>query len=277
MPDIPDLSIVILNYKMDGLVKHCLKSIFSHQHKHDIEVIVVDNGSQDQCERLVSAYFPQVKFIQTGANLGHAKGNNTGIRESRGRYVMILNPDTVFLDPSLDDLISLMDRHADVGIATVQLRNPDGTIQTGAWRFPTFLDPFYQRLQWLRRTKLAQAAIHRYEMRDWKREDSRDVDWVQGSCLTIRRDTMHDIGMLDERLFLYFTDVDWCRRSWHAGWRVRYFAGPRLVHYFHRESAEVSGFRLLLNRVSRIHILDWLRYLRKYRGRPHPRQHEALS
>lgn len=272
MPKQPDLSIVILNYKMDGLVKHCLKSIFSHTHEHEIEVIVVDNASGDQCGHIVASQFPHVRFIQTGANLGHAKGNNAGIKESSGRYVMILNPDTVFLEPMLDELIRHLDEQTSVGIATVQLRNPDGSIQAGAWRFPTLFDPFYQRIQWLRRTKRAQEAIYRYEMRDWNRQDSRDVDWVQGSCLTIRRDTMEDIGLLDEDLFLYFTDVDWCRRAWQGGWNVRYFAGPKLIHYFHRESAEVSGLRMLLNKVSRIHIKDWIRYLRKYRGQPHPRQ-----
>src|SRR5690606_31453479 len=98
----PDLSIVILSYKMDGLVKNCLKSIFDHQTNLNIEVIVVDNGSQDRCEEIVTSHFPQVRFIQTGANLGHAAGNNAGLREARGRYVMILNPDVVFLEPIFD-------------------------------------------------------------------------------------------------------------------------------------------------------------------------------
>lgn len=272
MPNKPiDISIIILNYKMDGLVKHCLKSIFSHAHQRSFEVIVVDNKSDDDCERIVAAY-PQATFIQAGENGGHAKGNNIGFARATGRYVMILNPDTVFLDPVLDDLVALLDAHRDVGIATVQLRNPDGSIQTGAWRFPSLAVPVYQRVQALRRLKRAQDSIHAYEMRDWDRQQHRDVDWVQGSCLTIRREALSDIGTFDERFFLYFTDVDLCRRAWLAGWKVRYFAGPKLVHYFHRESAESSGWRVLFHPVSRIHIKDWIRYLRKYRGQDHARQ-----
>jgi len=266
-----DLSIIILNYKMDGLVKHCLKSIFSHEHRVQFEVIVVDNASGDQCESIVKNQFPRARFIQTGANWGHAKGNNIGIQESRGRYVMILNPDTVFIQPVLDELIAALDADTGVGIATVQLRNPDGTLQSGAWRFPTLFDPLFQRIGFLHRSPRGQKAVHTYEMRDWNRQTHRDVDWVQGSCLTIRRATMEDIGTLDEQLFLYFTDVDWCRRAWESGWRVRYFASPSLVHYFHRESAEASGWRIVFNKVSRIHIKDWFRYLQKYRGRSHPR------
>lgn len=271
MSDTVDLSIIILNYKMDGLVKHCLKSIFSHEHRLRFEVIVVDNGSGDRCEHIVNEQFPQARFIQTGANLGHAKGNNVGITASRGRYVMILNPDTVFLQPVLDSLIETLDEDSKIGIATVQLRNPDGSLQSGAWRFPTLFDPLFQRIGFLHRSPKGQKAVQHYEMREWNRETPRDVDWVQGSCLTIRRATIQAIGALDENFFLYFTDVDWCRRAWEGGWRVRYLTGPSLVHYFHRESAEASGWRVFFNKVSRIHIKDWFRYLRKYRGRPHPR------
>lgn len=271
MPKPVDLSVIILSYKMDGLVKHCLKSIYSHKHQCTYEVIVVDNGSADRVEEIVTEQFPQARFIQTGANVGHAKGNNIGIREASGRYVMILNPDTVFLQPVFDELIGMLDKQQDVGMATVQLCNPDGSIQTGAWRFPRVSDPLFQRIGFLHRSQRGQKAVHEYEMRDWDRRTHKDVDWVQGSCLTVRRDTMQEVGLLDENLFLYFTDVDWCRRAWEAGWRVRYFAGPKLVHYFRRESAEASGWRILFNKASRLHIKDWFRYLRKYRGRPHPR------
>jgi GT2 family glycosyltransferase len=127
----PDLSIIILNYKMDGLVKNCLKSIFSHPSKASIEVVVVDNNSQDNCERMVQNHFPQARFIQTGDNFGYAKGNNIGLQQSTGRYALLVNPDVVFLHPTFDDIVALMDKHDTVGMATVQLRSPDGSIQPG--------------------------------------------------------------------------------------------------------------------------------------------------
>lgn len=267
-----DLSIVILNYKMDGLVKNCLKSIFSHVYTSNIEVIVVDNGSGDACESMVSEHYPEVRFIQAGKNLGHAKGNNLGINISSGRYVMILNPDTVFLEAAFDQLVEQMDSDERVGMATIQLRNPDGTLQPGAWRFHELFTPLFQRFPFLQKTDRGRQHIHAFEIGDWDRKSSELVDWVQGSCLTVRRATMDDIGQLDERFFLYFTDVDWCRRAWQADWHVRYFCEPAVIHYYHRESADQFGWRSLFHRITRIHITDWIRYLRKYRGTPNPKR-----
>lgn len=268
MPNDPDLSIIILNYKMDGLVKNCLKSIYAHANSANVEVIVVDNNSGDGCETMVSNHFPQARFIQTGENYGYAKGNNIGIAEAKGRYILLANPDIVFLDPVFDDMIALMDKHDRVGMATVQLRSPDGSIQPGAWKFHALTTPLYQRIRVLRDSKAGQEAIQDFEMRDWNREDSRPVDWVQGSCMIVRRDALKDVGLLDEDFFMYFTDVDWCRRCWEAGWKVYYFSQPKVVHYYHRESAETLGLRSLNNKVTRIHIKDWLRYLWKYRRQP---------
>lgn len=263
----PDLSIIILNYKMDGLVRNCLKSIFDHQPNVSIEVIVVDNGSGDNCEEIVGNEFPRVKFIQNGANLGHAKGNNIGIKQARGRYLMILNPDIVFIDNPFDKIISYLDSNEKIGMATLQLLNPDRTLQPGAWRFHKLLTPLVQRSQLFKRTEWGKKASHHFEIKDWDRLSSRDVDWVQGSCLVTRREVVDKIGPFDERFFLYFTDVDWCRRCWDAGWRVHYFAHANVIHYYHRESAQDLGLKSLRNKVARIHIRDWLRYLRKYKRR----------
>jgi GT2 family glycosyltransferase len=270
MPTPVDLSVIVLNYKMDGLVKNCLKSIFSHTYRHQVEVIVVDNGSNDACEEIVKKHFPQTIFIQAGDNVGHAKGNNLGISASSGRYVMILNPDIVFLNPAFDELIEHMDRDERVGMATIQLRNPDGSLQPGAWRFHELMTPLFQRLDFLNKTKWGQRHINTFAMSEWDRKSSQLVDWVQGSCLTARRATINEVGMLDDRFFLYFTDVDWCRRAWNAGWHVRYFCEPAVIHYYHRESADRFGWRSLFNKITRIHVKDWIRYLRKYRGQPHP-------
>lgn len=256
---------------MGGLVKNCLKSIFDHDPQVKLEVVVVDNGSDDDCEELVAEHFPHVTFIQTGANLGHAKGNNIGIERATGRYIMILNPDIVFLENVFDKSIEMLDRQKDIGMTTVQLRNPDGSLQQGAWRFLDLTTPLIQRSKFFRNTKWGKASSHKFEIKDWDRMGSKDVDWVQGSCLIARRETLDDIGLFDERFFLYFTDVDWCRRAWDGGWRVHYYAEVGAVHYYHRESAQYSGFKMLTNKAARLHIKDWLRYLKKYWGVPKPR------
>ncbi len=262
----PDLSIIILNYKMGGLVKNCLKSIFEHPVNKAIEVIVVDNNSGDGSEELVSTQFPEVRYIQSGKNYGHAKGNNIGIKESTGRHIMIINPDVVFLEPIFDQLIEFMDENKEVGMTTVQLKNPDGSLQPGAWRFLKLFTPIFQRNSLLQKTRFGKKHIDHFVMSEWDRKTCREVDWVQGSCLTIRREALEKIGLLDERFFLYFTDVDWCRRCWDAGWKVYYYTGVNAIHYYHRESAHKRGFKSLTSKATRIHIKDWLRYLHKYRG-----------
>jgi len=268
----PDLSIVILNYKMDGLVKNCLKSIAEHETNISKEIIVVDNGSEDDVEKFVQNVYPEALFIQTGENLGHAKGNNVGIEQAKGRYVMILNPDVVFLENVFDKVINYLDKQTKIGITTLQLRNPDGSIQQGAWKFLKFHTPLVQRSSFIQKTKLGKRHSSEFEMREWDRSSSKDVDWVQGSCMVVRKELIDEIGPFDETFFLYFTDVDWCRRCWEAGWRVHYFAEAPVIHYYHRESAQGSIIKSLKSKAMRIHIKDWLRYLAKYRTNLRPKR-----
>lgn len=261
-----DLSIIILNYKMDGLVKNCLKSIADHTPSISKEIIVVDNGSGDDIETICEQHDSSIHFIQAGANLGHAKGNNLGIQQARGRYMMILNPDIVFLEDIFDRVIEFMDQNKKIGISTLQLTCPDGSLQPGAWKFLKYSTPLVQRVESFRKTKWGQKHAHEFEMLDWDRKSSRDVDWVQGSLMLVRKELIDEIGAFDERFFLYFTDVDLCRRAWDAGWRVHYHADLPVIHYYHRESSNGSLLRSLRTKAARLHIKDWFRYLMKYRG-----------
>lgn len=267
----PDLSIIILNYKMDGLVKNCLKSIYEHEHSISKEIIVVDNGSNDEIETILNNHYPEVRFIQAGANLGHAKGNNIGIKEAKGRYIMVLNPDIVFLDNIFDEFIAFMDQQKKIGIATLQLRNPDGSLQPGAWRFLQFLTPLAQRISFLSNSSWGKQHRKEFEMHDWDRSTSRDVDWVQGSLMLVRNELIEEIGAFDERFFLYFTDVDWCRRAWESGWRVHYHAHLPVIHYYHRESNQGSFFKTIKSKALRLHIKDWFKYLHKYKFNLRPK------
>ncbi len=261
-----DLSIVILNYKMDGLVKNCLKSLYSHDCPLTKEIIVVDNGSEDEIESIITNQFPEVKFIQAGRNLGHAKGNNLGFKEATGRYVMVLNPDTVFLDNIFDQVVQYLDENKKIGISTVQLRNPDQTLQPGAWRFLQMHTPLVQRSSFFRNTQWGQKHAKEFEMHDWDRKTCKDVDWVQGSCMIVRREALDELKGFDEQFFLYFTDVDLCRRAWEAGWRVHYYSKASVIHYYHRESAQGSIIKSLRSKAARLHVKDFMKYLAKYRG-----------
>ncbi len=234
------------------------------------EIIVVDNASGDGTPLMVAREFPGVRCIASSVNTGFGPGNNLGIREARGRYVLIMNPDVVVLDATLDTLVAYMDSHPDVGICGPQLVNPDGSIQYSCYRFPTPLVPIYRRTP-LGRFSFAREAVDTYLMREWDHCDERDVDWLLGAAIIMRRDMFEKVGLFDEQFFLYFEDTDLCRRAWEAGYRVVYNPSVRLVHYHKRESAG-SVFKIFTNKVTRIHIQSWIKYLIKYRGKSLPRK-----
>src|SRR3989338_9061281 len=124
-----DLSIVILNYKTRGLVQTCLRGLFSESSRYEREIIVIDNASGAGTPEMVAAEFPQARVIASAVNTGFGNGNNIGIKASRGRYIMTMNPDIVVLDDALDRLVEFMDQHTDVGCVGPRLSNPDGSVQ----------------------------------------------------------------------------------------------------------------------------------------------------
>jgi hypothetical protein len=266
-----DLSIIILNYKSKGHVRQCLKSFKLVNPQIDYEIIVVDNDSGDGVIEMVKEQFSDVRTIQSGENLGFAGGNNVGIRQAKGRYIVIMNPDIIVLEESLEAMVKYMDEHQDVGFLAPQLLNPDKTIQHSCYRFPTLGVPIYRRTP-LGKTKHGKKVLNQYMMNDWDHLETREVDWCLGACVMVRRSAMEQVGMLDERYFMYFEDADWCRRFWQAGFKVVYYPKARMVHYHIRQSADVPWFMGLFQRISRIHIASAIKYFLKFRGKPNPRK-----
>jgi len=254
-----EISIIINNYKTRGLLKQCLKGIYAYPPTVPFEVIVVDNDSQDGSVELVKENFPQAKLFASEKNLGHHKGNNLGIKNSSGKYVVILNTDIAVMDDAFDKMYRFMEEHQEVALIGPRLKNPDGTIQKSCLRFPKILTPFYRRtfLSWL---PSAQKELSNYLMDDFDHSSTMPVDWILGACEMVRRSVIDKVGGLDEDLFLYFGDVAWCYQMWQAGFPVYYFAGTDIIHYHKRESAESGMF----SKIFWIHIIDWLKYLFKY-------------
>lgn len=259
-----DLSIVILNYKTCGLLKECLKGIKMVQPKINYEIIVVDNGSGDGTPAMMAEYFPDIQFVEAGQNLGYAKGNNLGIKRAKGRYVMIMNPDIVIFENVLEELVEFMDSHPDVGIVGPKLLNPDKTLQYSCYHFPSFWTPLYRRTP-LGKLPWTKEAVNRFLMKDWDHSEVCEVDWLLGGCLLIRVKALVQAGLLDERYFAYFDDVDLCRTMWKLGWKVVYNPKVSVVHFHRRESADVRWWASILNRTARIHIVSWLKYFWKWR------------
>ena len=258
--DTPDLSVVIVNWNIEDLIAALLQSLREHPFSGGWEVIVVDNGSWDGSRPRVERDFPEVKLIRNAENLGYAAGNNMGIRASTGRYVLLLNTDTEVRPGTLDAMVRFLEEHPAAGAVSARLVNPDGSLQPSCMRFPTLAtalvhDTFLSRLPFGRRHH------RRYLMRDFDHAAARIVDQVPGTCMMMPRRTVEEVGFLDEGLFLYFNDVDLCRRLADAGRPVHFLSGVEVMHH---GAASVTNYP--------DQVLEWhlnrIAYYRKHYGRP---------
>lgn len=264
-----DLSIIILNYRSRGLLKECLRALRLARPQLAVEIIVVDNASGDGTPAMVRAEFPEVRLIASDRNLGYAGGNNLGLKAATGRNVMIMNPDIIVRDGSLETLVAYLDEHADVGLVGPKLLNPDGSVQYSCYRFHTVMTPIFRRTP-LGELGVGRRALDRFLMADLDRKAHSEVDWLLGGAIVARRLAALKVGLLDERFFLYFDDVDWSRRFWEAGFKVVYVPASEMVHFHKRESAEGEWWKIVTNRVGRAHLKSAVRYFLKYHGKPNP-------
>ena len=263
------LSIIILNYKAEGLMRYCLKNIIQSNPNIGYEIIVVDNASPTGGVVKLKEEFKNVKFIVLAKNRGFSAGNNAGIKEAQGKHVLLMNPDVVIVPGSLEKLVSYLENNPRVGIAGPKLLNANGTIQNSCLRFPDWKMPFFRRTP-LGKTTWGRKYLAHYLMLDFDHNTDSLVEWLFGACLIFRKETIHTVGLLDEKYFLYIGDTDWCRRFWEKGLEVHYVADVSLVHYHHRESANNPGIGGIFSYVTRIHIGDFNHYKKKFKGKPNP-------
>lgn len=236
-----DLSVVILSWNTKELLEACLRSIFDGPRALDFEVVVVDNASQDGSPEMVREQFPQALLVCNERNEGYARGCNIGILRSRGEYILLLNSDTEVREDALERMVSFLQDNPEYGACGGQLFNPDGSIQRACMRFPTlwvplFFDIFVEKLFPNNR------IVSRYFMRDFDHADSMDVDQPPGACFMVRRVVMDKVGVLDEELFLFYNDVDFCRRIWNAGYRIRFLAGAEVMHHVGASTRNYGDF-----------------------------------
>ncbi len=264
-----DLSIIVVNFDERDFLRECLKGIRESGSRPSHEVIVVDSGSTDGSVEMVRGSFDDVQLIPLPANRGLAVANNVGLRASKGRYILFLNPDIKMVPSVIDVLARYLDDHPDVGVVAPKLLNLDDSVQVSCYTFPSMIVPVLRRSP-LGRLPAARRVLRRYLMMDFDHMTTEPVEWLLGACLMVRRSALDQVGPMDERFFLYFEDVDWCRRFWAAGWKVIYLPTVSLVHYHQRKSAENPGLEGVLNPLTRIHIVSAIKYFWKYRGQPLP-------
>lgn len=230
-----DLSVCIVNWNTRQDLARCLASLQGDQGEVEYEVWVVDNGSQDGSGQMVRTCFPQVHLLQNPTNVGFSAANNQALRVCRGRYALLLNPDTLVHEGSLGRLVRFLDRHPEAGVVGVKLLNPDGSVQYSCRTFPTLGAVFF-RGTLFGRLFPRNRATRDYLMQDWSHDRVRTVDWVSGAGMAVRRCVWEQIGLLDERFFMYCEDMDFCRRAQEAGWRVYFFPGAVVTHVIGRSS-----------------------------------------
>lgn len=223
------LSIVIICWNDLKVIGDCLKSIYAETHSTDFEVIVSDNGSTDGSIEFVHKNYPSVQVLENGANLGFAKGNNVGIRGSRGEYVLILNPDTIIHEGALDKLVRFADRHPEAGGFGCRTLNPDGSYQVSMRPFPTV------KRHWLAALYLRSLArVSRRFLADeypwWNVDSECSVDWLSGHCVMFRGDLLRLLNGFDEQFFYHFEETDLCRRVWEAGFSVLFTPEAVITH-----------------------------------------------
>lgn len=290
----PDLSVIIVSWNVADLLLRCLDSVISSQGsvvRHQAapitgqaadlkgqmpegreqassdcvpstgycplttDIWVVDNASQDGTTDRVREAFPQVRLVVNKENRGFAAANNQGMALAKGRYFLLLNPDTEVVGDALARMIAYMNRHPQVGVLGPQLRYPDGRAQPSRRRFPTLATAL------LDSTPLQQVLPHnpvlrRYYIEDRPADETQPVDWLVGACLLVRRQVVEQVGGLDEEFFMYFEELDWCRRIRQAGWEIVYLPKATVIHYEGKSSDQVVPLRHIRFQSSKVRYFD---------------------
>jgi len=224
-----DISVVIVAWNAKKYVELCLQSLADAPPRRSMEVFVVDNASADGTSEMIETRFPSVRLIKSSENRGFSRGNNVAIRQTAGRYVALVNPDVIVFPGCLDALADFLDENTKVGNVGPRVFNPDMTQQSTCRRFPTLWNNFCSalRLEGILKGSRLFAGEH---MLYFAHDRTLPVDVIVGCFSMIRREALDQVGLLDEGLFMYGDDVDWCRRARNAGWDVVFYPGAQAMH-----------------------------------------------
>jgi N-acetylglucosaminyl-diphospho-decaprenol L-rhamnosyltransferase len=254
----PDISVIIVSWNVRELLANCLRSVLA-QTGLALQVIVVDSASSDGSSELVAEQFPQVELVACQENVGFPRGNNLGLERANGRFILLLNPDTIVHGDALARMVSYLQQHPLVGVVGPQLLNDDGSVQSSRRCFPTLWTAVFEST-WLQ-PFAPQAVLDHYYVRDVGDGETAVVEWVMGACLMTRQEVVAQVGGLDEAYFMYSEELDYCRRIHEAGWQVVYYPEAQVTHLSGKSSEQaVTQRHINFNRAK-------LRYFRKYHGR----------
>ncbi len=261
------LSIIIVNHKNPPLLRLCLKSLqrvlpVPETGDFAYEIIVVDVAAEIETEQLVVEEFPTVRYAPFKKNIGYTKGVNEGLKLTKGEISFIINSDIIPLPGALEIMHRFMLDNPKVGIMGPQLLNFDGTLQQSCFRFYTPITVICRRT-WLGRLPFGQKILDKFNMIDKDLTRPLAVDWLMGSALMVSKKAYNKVGPMDEKLFLYMSDVDWPRQFWENGYQVVFYPRASMYHY-HRHDSRGSLIDAIFKKQTRWHIKDAFHYFRKY-------------
>ncbi|NOD36580.1 MULTISPECIES: glycosyltransferase family 2 protein [unclassified Ruegeria] len=223
------LSIIIVNWNTAKLLNDCLTSVFASYDSTFMEVIVIDNGSDDNSCDIVRKFFPNVILQQNTQNVGFAAANNQGFQLAKGRFVLLLNSDTLVHGDVLKKSVEWLDAHSDVAAMGCKVLNADGTTQLTCSQYPSILNLILLtsglwKAPWPR-------FLGKFQLTYWNRDCEKDVEIISGCYFLIRKEVIDTVGSLDEEFFFYGEETDWCRRIRKAGWRLAFAPVGKITHF----------------------------------------------
>lgn len=224
-----DVSVIIVNWNTAQVTCDCLESVYQQPDGIDFEVIVVDNASSDDSVAVIEEKFPQVVLIENDDNRGFAVANNQGIAIAKGKYVLLLNSDTVVLDNAIEKAVEFADTRCDAAVIGCRVLNPDKSLQPTCFMYPSVLNMVLSA-SYLYKIFPNSKFFGRERMSWWDREDEREVEVVTGCFMLVRREAMEQVGTMDERFFMYGEETDWCYRFKQAGWNVMFSPCAQIIH-----------------------------------------------
>ena len=223
-PSVPDLSIVLVCWNNKAYLEPCLHSLYDNSPLCSFDVIVVDNGSTDGSQAMLREKFPDVQILENGRNVGLGRASNQGIEATQGRYILLLNNDTLVNGASLDAMVNFLDTHSEAAAVGGRLLNPDGSPQSYYNHFSTLREEF------LIATRIGEMLWDAYPavVDD---DQVRSVGWIGSACLAVRRTALDQVGLLDDEYFIYGDEADLQYRLKRAGWDIYYIPTAHTIHY----------------------------------------------
>lgn len=224
-----ELTVIILNYNGESYIDKCLSSLVKNREDINFEILLVDNASTDSSLDIVRKNFPQVRIIKNQENLGYSKGNNIGIRASKGTYCLILNPDTIILPNAVAELLKLIKSYPGKAIATGKVLNFNGTPQVNCRRFPNLIAE-YLKQAFFKIKSIENPISNQQIIRTWERDEIQNVDWISGCFFITKKSDMLSLGGFDEKMRFYYEDTDLCLRFRKIGGQIIYYPFSIIKH-----------------------------------------------